>query len=271
MAKKKVIISIDGGGIRGILPLIILQKIFQYEDEFNPELEIEWWGTSAGALISSSICLNRVDGATYFEGAQNTLDFFELRSSGLIPHQEQRIDNRAFNLLMNKIFGAYSLQDFDNLNIVSTAIESLKSVVFSNENIPLSEALKASCAVPGLFPPVIIGDRRYIDGYVSAKNPTKLALQKAPKDLDLVLSFGTGKLSMVDEVENYVQEVHQYSFEVLNAREVPYFRFDPEIKVASEAMDNNSPKNIFNLKQDAYTFLSEVDHEIKKVQDLLKE
>jgi NTE family protein len=42
-------------------------------------------------------------------------------------------------------------------------------------NVPLIRAVAASCAVPCIFPPVTIGDRRYIDGGVRSANNADLA------------------------------------------------------------------------------------------------
>lgn len=54
-----------------------------------------------------------------------------------------------------------------NLWIVALDYESGRRVVFGREGAPrvgLSEAVMASCAIPGWFEPVTIGDRTYIDG-----------------------------------------------------------------------------------------------------------
>jgi NTE family protein len=49
-------------------------------------------------------------------------------------------------------------------------------VVFAKDsNVDLVDAVAASCAVPGVWPPVTIGGRRYIDGGVRSSTNADLA------------------------------------------------------------------------------------------------
>ena len=49
-------------------------------------------------------------------------------------------------------------------------------VVFDRESgVPLVEAVAASCAVPGVWPPVTIGARRYVDGGIRSMTNADLA------------------------------------------------------------------------------------------------
>jgi NTE family protein len=44
-----------------------------------------------------------------------------------------------------------------------------------DSGVPLLEAVAASCAVPGVYPPVTIGGRRYVDGGMRSAANTDLA------------------------------------------------------------------------------------------------
>jgi NTE family protein len=62
-----------------------------------------------------------------------------------------------------------------------------RRVVFGRSgspDVPLHLAIAASCAVPGYFAPVRIGDRTYVDG--GAHSPTNAAILRR-RDLDLVI------------------------------------------------------------------------------------
>ena len=62
-----------------------------------------------------------------------------------------------------------------------------KRVAFGREDAPpaeLADAVAASCAIPGFYHPVRIGDRRYVDGGV--RSPSNLDLLVG-KELDLVI------------------------------------------------------------------------------------
>ncbi|WP_225825255.1 patatin-like phospholipase family protein [Streptomyces naphthomycinicus] len=54
-----------------------------------------------------------------------------------------------------------------NLKVVAVDAASGEPRVFDRSSeVPLVDAVAASCAVPGVWPPVTIGDRRYVDGGV---------------------------------------------------------------------------------------------------------
>ncbi|MEU4367624.1 patatin-like phospholipase family protein [Micromonospora chersina] len=54
--------------------------------------------------------------------------------------------------------------------------ESGDEVIFTRESgVTLRDAVAASCAVPGIWPPVTIGDRRYVDGGVRSMTNADLA------------------------------------------------------------------------------------------------
>jgi NTE family protein len=70
--------------------------------------------------------------------------------------------------------------DDGRLNIVAVDRGSGRRVVFGADSAPeasVAEAVAASCAVPGLFAPVEIGGREYVDGGVWS--PTNLDLARA--------------------------------------------------------------------------------------------
>ncbi|MDT7709098.1 MAG: hypothetical protein QOG20_4705 [Pseudonocardiales bacterium] len=63
-----------------------------------------------------------------------------------------------------------------------TAVDAHSGVfrVFDRDSgVPLVSAVAASCAVPGVWPPVTIGDRRYIDGGMRSPNNADLAAGSA--------------------------------------------------------------------------------------------
>jgi len=73
-----------------------------------------------------------------------------------------------------------------NLWIVALDYDSGRRVVFGREDAPrvgLSEAVMASCAIPGWFEPVTIGERTYIDGGAWSATSADVA---AAADLDEV-------------------------------------------------------------------------------------
>jgi NTE family protein len=72
------------------------------------------------------------------------------------------------------------------LRITAVDAATGELVVFTNDSgIELVDAVAASCAVPGVWPPVTIGGRRYIDGGVRSRTNADLA---GPSDRVLVIT-----------------------------------------------------------------------------------
>jgi NTE family protein len=70
------------------------------------------------------------------------------------------------------------------LFIVATDLDSGKSVPFGApglDHVPISEAIKASAALPGLYPPARIGDRDYVDGALKKTLHASVALKEGVK------------------------------------------------------------------------------------------
>lgn len=67
------------------------------------------------------------------------------------------------------------------LFIVATDLDTGESVAFGSEGhdeVPISVAVQASAALPGLFPPVRIGDRYFVDGALIKTLHASVALQE---------------------------------------------------------------------------------------------
>lgn len=107
--------------------------------------------------------------------------------------------------------GAVGVDDWPAVALRLTAVDAVSGAfeVHSRESgAPLDRAIASSCAVPGLFPPVSIAGRRYMDGGVRSGTSADLALDCEP-DVAVVIapicartaSFGPlAERSMWDEV-----------------------------------------------------------------------
>ncbi|PIE01908.1 MAG: patatin [Acidobacteria bacterium] len=70
-----------------------------------------------------------------------------------------------------------------NLRVVATDLDSSKSVVFGLDitDVPISKAVQASAALPGIFPPVEIDGRAYVDGALNKTIHASVALEAGCK------------------------------------------------------------------------------------------
>ncbi|MGY1845845.1 MULTISPECIES: patatin-like phospholipase family protein [unclassified Blastococcus] len=79
-------------------------------------------------------------------------------AAGATPTEQERLDVIGSRLVS---------RDWPDRELVVTAVDAATGEfrTFDRKSgVPLVQAVAASCAVPGVYPPVTIGDRRYVDG-----------------------------------------------------------------------------------------------------------
>jgi NTE family protein len=158
-------LALGGGFARGFAHLGVLQVLEQHQ---IPVSHIA--GTSVGSIL----------GAAYASGAPlariietcRTLRFRDIarwRVSRLGLASNQRLES-----LIERVFDSRQFEDLRiPLAVVATDLTSGDPVVFTQGN--LVDAIRASCAFPGLFEPVKIGTRCLADGGLVAPVPTRAA------------------------------------------------------------------------------------------------
>ena len=158
-------LALGGGFARGFAHLGVLQVLEQNQ---IPISHIA--GTSVGSIL----------GAAYASGAPlariiatcRTLRFRDIarwRVSRLGLASNQRLGG-----LIERVFDSRQFEDLRiPLAVVATDLTSGEPVVFTQGN--LVDAIRASCAFPGLFEPVEIGTRCLADGGLVAPVPTLAA------------------------------------------------------------------------------------------------
>lgn len=95
-------------------------------------------------------------------------------------------DNRAIDRFLARLFAAPGrTNDFRELRsklfLVATNLDTGMSVTFgpgSHERVPISRAIEASSALPGLFPPVEIEGGHYVDGALNKTLHASVALDQ---------------------------------------------------------------------------------------------
>jgi NTE family protein len=158
-------LALGGGFARGFAHLGVLSVL---EENQIPISHIA--GTSVGSIL----------GAAYASGAPlsriistcRTLRFRDIarwRVSRLGLASNQRLAD-----LIERVFESRQFEDLRiPLAVVATDLSSGEPVVFTQGN--LVDAIRASCAFPGLFEPVEIGTRCLADGGLVAPVPTRAA------------------------------------------------------------------------------------------------
>lgn len=157
-------------------------------------------GTSAGstvaAQISSPMSLeelferqigdvsSEIDSGADFD-AITALFMSAVEQPGEVTEKLQRIGAVALDaptvpesVRRKVIEGRLPSHDWPAQDLRITAIDTATgelAVFTASSGVPLVDAVAASCAVPGTWPPVTIGDKRYMDGGVSSSVHTAVA------------------------------------------------------------------------------------------------
>lgn len=162
-------LALGGGAARGFAHVGVIQVL--EEAGIRPELVA---GTSAGSLVAALYASGRqgpqlqriadtMDEATF---ADWTLPLFSrgmLRGDALARYVSQQVGGRRIEELPMP------------LGILSTDLHSGQGVLFQRGDV--ATAVRASSAVPGLFQPVLISGREYVDGGLVAPVPVRQARQ----------------------------------------------------------------------------------------------
>jgi NTE family protein len=163
--RRGVGLALGGGFARGFAHLGILQVLEQNQ---IPIACIA--GTSVGSIL----------GAAYASGAplaRIIATCRTLRFRDIARWRVSRLGLASNHRLGDLIERVFDSRQFEELRIpmavVATDLNTGEPVVFTEGN--LVEAIRASCAFPGLFEPVEIGTRCLADGGLVAPVPTRAA------------------------------------------------------------------------------------------------
>lgn len=160
-----IALALGGGFARGFAHLGVL-KVFQKYDIRVSHIA----GTSVGSIL----------GAAYASGAplERIIETCRtLRFRDIARWRVSRLglaSNQRLAALIDRVLGSRQFEDLKiPLAVVATDLSTGEPVVFTQGN--LVDAIRASCAFPGLFEPVQIGTRCLADGGLVAPVPTHAA------------------------------------------------------------------------------------------------
>jgi uncharacterized protein len=201
------ILCIDGGGIRGVFAIAILQEMeAEFERPIGELFDIVA-GTSTGAIIAAAVSLNKkMDELQESYKAYSAKIFKPQAKLGLF---KTVYSDRHLRFLLKKAFGELTLEDIKKpLLIPAVDITHGKPFIhrsnYGHEDsadltTKIWDAVLSSCSAPVYFPPNNVENRYLsIDGGLWANNPSLVCLTEAIhgfntdlKDIK-ILSVGTG-------------------------------------------------------------------------------
>lgn len=232
MANKFRILSIDGGGLRGIVPVLILKELEKRTGKRIHEMFDLIAGTSTGGLIACALTISD-DGVNpkynlddiekiYTERGKEIFPekgFFGRLFSKAISLKNPKFKDTGIDKVLNDILGSKRLADclkplfitsYDLYNNEAVLFKSRHAVEEYNSNARLYDICRATSAGPTFLPAYNFDyagkQRTCIDGGVFMNNPAVGAIIEGSKYMNqayynrpglefkdiAVLSLGTG-------------------------------------------------------------------------------
>ena len=179
------VLVLGGGGGRGAAQIGILRALA--ERGIQPDACV---GTSVGALNSTVVASRPLpEAVALLEEIWSTPQTRAVFRSELGRVALNRLRRRPYlrnddciRELVDYATGLIGAQTFEELerplSMIITDIGSGEPVVVSRGR--LRDAMRASCAIPGVFPPVTLGDRTYVDGGVTENCGLSVAARLNP-------------------------------------------------------------------------------------------
>ncbi len=180
-------LALGGGGVRGFAHIGILRCL---EKEGYKVRAVA--GTSAGGIIAAFYAAGY--SPDEMEALSNRIDQSRILSLSL-NNRPGLLSLKNVEMILDESFGE---RTFDDLNIpcavVAVDVNSSREVILKTGRIV--DAILATIAIPGIFPPKEIGEHELVDGGVLDPVPVSVARLLAPK-LPVVAAVLSPKLDQV--------------------------------------------------------------------------
>ena len=280
------ILSIDGGGIRGIVPATLLSRL---EEKLGGPIAQHFHllaGTSTGGILAAGLALETP--------ASKLVDFYTKKGPGIFSSsfysaatgpkflpdmletalREEFGDTRLSDLQHDLICPTYDLQARQGVLFKSWKARGVEEPAPSSSDFLLRAITRATSAAPTYFPPAQItaaDGKTYalIDGGMFGNNPALIALVAARRLMPLakrflVVSLGTGEnlqpIQFQDAaswgIVGWGTRIIDIVFDAMGSTveyelnqmtEVSQLRLQSSLQGANDALDDASTQNMKNL------------------------
>lgn len=280
------VLAIDGGGIRGLIPALVLTEMERRAGRRIFEMFDLIAGTSTGGILACALCAPDPLPASelvalYEEEGPKIFDrslFQRIKSAeGLL---DEKYDGSALDRALERFLEHKRLAETRPDLIVPAYDTALPGPYFfkstkaretpESDDFPLSVVARATSAAPTYFEALEAGDRALVDGGVFAGNPAMCAFAEVRGEVDarevVLLSLGTGQRTSkrsFDEIKDWgvakwarpildvvfdgVSDAVDYQLDhVLGGDR--YWRLQTELTLASDDLDDASDDNLAKLR-----------------------
>lgn len=180
-AHNKVAIALGGGGARGYAHIGVLEELTSRGYEVS-RIAGTSMGAIVGSLYSSGNLQEFTDWALEIRTQRDILRLVNANLSGPSTVRIERVLQRV-----NEIIDVERIEDLPiPFTAVATDLWARREVWFQEG--PIDPALRASIAIPGIFPPIVLNGRLLVDGGVVNQVPVS-ALASANADYTVAVSL----------------------------------------------------------------------------------
>jgi uncharacterized protein len=281
------VLAIDGGGIRGLIPALVLAEIERRTERRIAELVDMIAGTSTGGILACA--LGKPDplpaaeiASLYVEEGPKIFDRSLLKQiTSLGGYLDERYSARGLVRALERYLGDTPMTAA-TLPLLLTAYDTEARAIHllrsegEHSGASMVEAAHATSAAPTYFEPVRSGRATLIDGGVFATNPALVAYAEVRGKLDLLLSLGTGEhtrplpyekvkdwgqLEWARPVIDVVFDGGQDAVDLQLRALLPdgYVRLQTQLVRASDDLDDASKGNLDRLRKEAEALIAAAD------------
>jgi patatin-like phospholipase/acyl hydrolase len=284
------ILAIDGGGIRGLIPALVLAEIERRTGRRIASLVDLVAGTSTGGILACA--LSRPDplpaseiAGLYEQEGPKIFDRSLLKTiTSADGYLDERYDDKGLVAALRTYLGDTALVDA-TIPVLLTAydLQARTAVLMRSSEaggISMVDAAHATSAAPSYFEPVRVGAMTLVDGGVCAINPALIAYAEAAGEtIDVLASLGTGEHTRplpYDEVKGWgklswaepiLDVVFDGGADIVDEQlsrlmDGNYVRLQTRLDEASDALDDASPDNLAALRREAERLIADRDADL---------
>ncbi|KYQ88234.1 patatin family protein [Tieghemostelium lacteum] len=220
---KRIVVTLDGGGMRGIATLKVLQELSKQLNFDIIERADMVGGTSTGSIIA----FGRTKGLEYHEIVEIYRNFGKNIFQGMIKNfisGATLANSEKKRQELKNVFGDQLLGEFSTHKKVFAVVSKVRQTTdqqsvfeptkFSNynkkhEDVTVTQAIDSSSAAPVFFKPCEVKGQKFCDGGILQNNPILISHREAQKQFGdkvecIFISLGTG-LSPDQNPNNIIQ------------------------------------------------------------------
>ncbi len=162
--KIQIGLALGSGGAKGFAHLGALKAFEENGIEFDVVA-----GTSIGSVVGAFYCAGY--SSTDINELLGRIDFGEVKNLFMF-----QMDTSGMFKVIDREIGSLNIEELKKpFKAVATELETGDEKVFDSGSV--AEALCASSCIPPFFKPVLIGDKRYVDGAYTNSIPADLVKQ----------------------------------------------------------------------------------------------